>query len=133
MVNRKKALIAGVLGAAGCGLLVLLGTAGVVFVGWNLFQDQAEKALDANPVIRQHVGEIERIEADLVASALAEGVDDFVFRIEGTKGTGVVAAEFVTIDADTEEIRSGTLRLSSGETYELLPLDSPVRGDEPER
>ena len=36
-------------------------------------------------------------------------------------GRGTVTAECITIDADTEEVASGTLKMDSGETYELVP------------
>lgn len=122
--KRRRLLIVGFI------LLSLVGIGGLGFRGWDLFTDQAKEALDKNSVILQHVGEIDRIEMDVTATGDAEGEDVFVFRVAGSRGTGVVTAEFITVDADTEEIGSGTLRLSSGETYDLLAQDSPFQKDE---
>jgi hypothetical protein len=122
--KRRRLLIVGFI------LLSLVGIGGLGFRGWDLFTDQAKEALDKNSVILQHVGEIDRIEMDVTATGDAEGEDVFVFRVAGSKGTGVVTVEFVTVDVYTEEICFGTLRLSSGETYELLVQNSPSQEDE---
>ena len=122
--KRRRLLIVGFI------LLSLVGIGGLGFRGWDLFTDQAKEALDKNSVILQHVGEIDRIEMDVTATGDAEGEDVFVFRVAGSKGTGVVTVEFVTVDVYTEEIRFGTLRLSSGETYELLVQNSISQEDE---
>ncbi len=48
-------------------------------------------------------------------------MDVFVFEVKGAKGEGIVTAEFVTIDVDTEAVTSGEIKLPSGETYDLFP------------
>ena len=105
---------------AAVALLLLLGIGGFVRWGWNLFKAQARDALNRNAVIQHHIGAIDRMELDTAGTAHAEGDDVFVFRLEGPKGSGVVTAEFVTLDADTEVIASGTLELPGDETYDLL-------------
>lgn len=114
--NNNKTVI---LILAGCGFLIVAGCCGFAFWGWGLFTDQAKDALNANPVIQEHIGNIESIETDFTATGNAEGDDVFVFRIKGPKGSGVVTAEFISTGADSEEVRSGTLELDSGETYDL--------------
>jgi len=111
-------------------LLALAAIGGFAFWGWGVFADQAKEALNNNPVIQQHIGEVDEIELDFAATGEVEDEDVFVFRIEGSKGSGVVTAEFVSVDADTEEIRSGTLQLSSGETYDLTTPNLPFPDDE---
>ncbi len=105
----------------GCGAMIVIAVVVVAFLGWNLFSDQAKDALATNPVIQEHIGEVRSISVDLEGTGDAPGGDVFVFRIEGSRTSGTVTAEFVTVDADTEEIRSGTLELDSGETYPLVP------------
>ena len=129
-VKRRRLMVVGIVGFI---LLILVGIGGLGFWGLDLFTAQAKDALNKNSVILQHVGEINEIEIDVTATGEAEGQDVFVFRVAGSRGSGVVTAEFVTIDADSEEIRSGSLRLSSGETYELLAQDSPAQDDEANR
>lgn len=116
-MKRRKIMIIGI---AGFILLILVGIGGVGYLGWNIFADQAKAAIQNNSVIQQHIGEVEKIKVDLMATGRSDGDNVFVFNIEGSGGAGVITAEFVTVDADTEEIRSGTLRLSTGETYDLL-------------
>ena len=46
--------------------------------------------------------------------------DVFVFNISGSKGQGVLTAECITIDADHEDVVSGSLRIPSGEVIDLF-------------
>ncbi|MHC4933390.1 MAG: Coa1/Tim21 domain-containing protein, partial [Planctomycetota bacterium] len=74
-----------------------------------------------NPVILEHIGRIESIEFDFMATGAAQGDDTLVFNLKGTKGEGVLTAEVITIDDEHEEVRSGFLRLPSGERVDLFP------------
>ena len=105
--------------------VLLLGLAGLGYWGWTLFTEQAKQALNDNPVIQEHIGEIDKLTLDFEATGNAKGEDSFVFRIEGSRGSGVVTADFVSVDDDTEEIRAGTLKLESGETHDLMPVTAP--------
>ena len=116
-MKKYKIIITSVIGFI---LLVLIGIGGLSLWGYSIFKAQAKEALQNNPVVQEYIGEIEVIKLDLMATGEADGNDVFVFRIQGNEGFGVVSAEFVTIDENTEEIRSGTLRLSSGETLNLF-------------
>lgn len=113
-------LILGVLGG-GFVLLCCGGGGAVMWFGSKVFTEQVRTELEKNPVIVEHVGEIQSMRVDWVKSAAAPGADEYVFDIEGTKGRGRVTVESITVDDDTEEIRSGTLKLDSGETFDLLP------------
>jgi hypothetical protein len=86
---------------------------------WNGFVRQAQTALNANPVVIEHIGRIDQIDSDWKATGDAEGDDVFAFRVSGKKGSGLVVAEFETVDADTEELRGGSLTLASGEKFQL--------------
>lgn len=100
--------------------IILVGISLLGFWGWNIFTDQAKDAFNQNPVILFHIGEVDKINIDLIATGDAEGDDVFVFRIEGSKGSGVVTAEIITLDDGTEGIRSGWIILPSGDSYDLL-------------
>ncbi len=115
--NAKLILI----GCGGCLGVVVVAAVVVTYLGWNIFSDQAKDALAANPVVQEHLGEVHSISVDLEATGDAEGSDVFVFRVEGSRASGTVTAEFITVDDATEELGSGTLVLDSGETYPLLP------------
>jgi hypothetical protein len=114
-------------------LLVLLGAAGafivlccgggmlLLHIGMGEFARQVQVDLNTNPVIQSHIGEVESCKVKYGASLMEEGEDVYVFHVRGTKGSGTVTAECVTIDEDTEQVVSGTLVLSSGETVDLFP------------
>ena len=118
--KRRTFLIVGV-GCAGVILLGCLAAGALVVWGSQVFTSRAREALDENPVIAQHIGEIDQIAIDYLATWSDKEIDCYVLEVKGSKGAGVVTAVFVTIDADTEQITSGTLRLSSGQLYDLLP------------
>jgi hypothetical protein len=117
----------------GCGGCAVVGALTIIFGGWGLlrlglgvFADEVESELRANPVIIEHVGRIEEFELDLSASIAEEGGEDFVFKVSGTKGSGLVTATCVTNEDGIEEVVAGTIQLESGETLDLFPEDSGV-------
>jgi len=103
------------------GLMCCGGMAAFLTFGWGIFTEQAKDAMNENAVIQEHIGRVTSIESNFLASADEDNENVFVFEVEGSKGTGTVTAEFITVDDDTEEIRSGTLELPSGDVYELVP------------
>lgn len=103
-------------------VLVVVGVGvlgGVCFWGWGLFRDQARDALNRNRVIQRHIGRITKMELNFTETGEDPDPEVLVFDITGTKGSGTVTARFVTTGAESEEVESGTLRLSSGKTYDL--------------
>ena len=126
----KKVLV---FGCSGCAVVVILA---MVFGGWALmklglgvFSDEVESELRSNPVIIEHVGRIEEFELDLGASVAEEGSEDFIFRVSGTKGSGLVTATCVTNADGMEEVAAGTIQLESGETLDLFPEDELIADD----
>ncbi len=122
-------------GCGGCAVVVALVT---IFGGWALlkfglgvFSGEVESELRSNPVIIEHIGLIEEFEIDLGASFAEEGDEVFIFRVRGSKGSGLVTATCVTTDDGTEEVVAGTVQLDSGETLDLFPADD-IGDDESE-
>jgi hypothetical protein len=119
-----------IFGCGGCAvvsaLALLLGGWALMKFGLGVFADEVESELRANPVIIDHVGRIEEFELDLGASVAEAGDDDFVFKVSGTKGSGLVTATCVTNDDGIEEVVAGTIQLESGETLDLFPEDDTV-------
>lgn len=87
--------------------------------GMRLFQEQAQAALQADAAVAEHIGEITALEMDALATEAAPGDDTFVFDIAGSRGSGRVVADFITVDADTEQLGPGTLRLDDGRAIRL--------------
>jgi hypothetical protein len=95
-------------------------------LGLGVFADEVESELRSNPVIIEHIGRIDKFELDLSASVAEAGDEDFVFEVEGTKGSGLVTATCVTNDDGIEEVIAGTIQLESGETLDLFPDEGEV-------
>jgi hypothetical protein len=126
----NKVLIFGCGGCAVVAALVLvLGGWGLLRLGLGVFSDEVESELRSNPVIIEHVGRIEEFELDLSASIAESGGEDFVFKVSGTKGSGLVTATCITNDEGIEEVVAGTIQLESGETLDLFPKDEIVIDD----
>jgi hypothetical protein len=117
----------------GCGGCAVVSALALLFGGWALmkfglgvFADEVENELRENPVVVEHIGRIEEFDLDLGASIAEEGDDDFVFKVSGTKGSGLVTATCVTNDDGMEEVVGGTIQLESGETLDLFPDDDAI-------
>ena len=122
-----------IFGCSGCAVVVILV---MVFGGWALmklglgvFSDEVESELRSNPVIIEHVGRIEEFDLDLSASVAEEGSEDFIFRVSGTKGSGLVNATCVTNADGMEKVVAGTIQLESGESLDLFPEDELIVDD----
>jgi hypothetical protein len=131
--NRRRYLL---FGCGGCAviavLVVIFGGWAMVKLGLDVFAGAVTADLRDNPVIIEHIGRIEELEVELQASLSTEGQDDFVFRVRGTKGSGLINATCVTNDDGVEEVVAGTIQLDSGETLDLFPDVPPEPPPEPE-
>lgn len=127
--NRGKilacALVAAALGAVAIGILFVSGAFFVGKMGLDLMAEQVRTEVQDNPVILEHVGEIEEIETDLGASANEAGANVFVFDVVGSMGSGRLTVNTVTVSAEREEVNWGRLRLESGEEHDLFPDQGP--------
>ena len=94
----------------------------VSYFGLNLIADEVEGDLRDNPVIAEQIGTIQSFEMDWGGSFVEEEDEDtFVFRIRGSKASGIVTVFCDTSDAEIASVVSGTLQVDSGETYDLFP------------
>ena len=107
-------------------LLVVAVAGGLVWFGLGLFQEQAHTAIRADPAIADAVGSFMTIHFDVAATAQATGDDEFAYRIQGERGRGLLVARFVTLDADSEDLRDGSLRLDDGR---VVRVGSALRAD----
>jgi hypothetical protein len=118
----KKTLIFGCGGCAVIGMLAMIfGGWALLRLGFGVFADEVESDLRSNPVIVEHIGRFEEFDLDLSASIATDGDEDFVFRVVGTKGSGLITATCVTNEDGVEEVVAGTVQLDSGESLDLFP------------
>lgn len=95
-------------------VLVLGVVASVVWFGAHTFNEQAYTAIRADPAVVDAVGKIAEIHLDFEATGNAPGDEEFAYRIIGDRASGLLLGRFVTIDAETENLREGTLTLDDG-------------------
>jgi hypothetical protein len=121
---------------AGVGLLSVLVCCGI---GWyavqfatDIMAEEVRIELEENAIIQEKIGNIQTMSMDMAKSVAAQGDDEWVFRIEGDKGSGYVTVESFTNDAGFEVVTSGSLRMDSGETFPLDVQDGLVEGDQAE-
>ncbi|MFT3808134.1 hypothetical protein [Arenimonas sp.] len=104
------------------GILALLALLGVLalgallMIGWNYFAEQAQAAVQKQPEVLEHIGTIREFDIDINGTAEAEGGDEFVFDLVGSKGRGRLRAHFITVDADHEALGQGSLVMADGTT-----------------
>lgn len=101
-----------------CGGVIAMGLIGV-----NVIGEQIASQLREDPILVDQLGEIERIELDVIASMLEEGVEASVLDVEGTKGKGVIYCESHTSADGAEQITWAELRLPNGKTVDLIVED----------
>lgn len=130
-MNRRTALM--VVGAIFGGMLLLFAMCGGLFYyGSQEFERQVAEAFERNPVIQDYIGSEIVVTYDEAQSMELPGPTEFCYDVSGPQGTGTVYADLVTVDADTEKIGYGVLKLSSGEAYDLITGEE-VDGDDIER
>ncbi len=113
--------VVGIVGAVVLlGVLVCCGGMyGLVNVGMDVVAEDIRMQLQDHPTIQEHVGEMENIETEFVASLAHEDDDTFVYEVSGSKGKGRLTVKSITDDEGREEIISATLRTDEGQTIEL--------------
>ncbi len=113
-----------------CGLVVMGLLGWLVATGWPLFVTQARSALQQDPVVQTHIGQIRAMELDLLRTGVAPGRDEFVFSLEGDRGAGRVRATWVTAGAEREILTDGVLTLRDGRHYDLPSVPVPTSSEE---
>jgi len=114
-------------GCCGCGGFLILGGQSMMNSAMNLVGEQIKPTLQADPVVQEHVGEVQKISMNFGASMeetqksqKAGGAQRMVFDVEGTKGKGKIVG---TTDESGPKprLKNGELRMPTGETFPLTP------------
>lgn len=113
------------LGGGGAIALLCCGCVGLMMFGFNVIEQEVTAQLKSDPVVQEHLGEVQSVEFDFMQSieetqARGGGDDEsLVFHVKGTKGTGDVIGRTETGPDGQERLTNGILRLPSGEEFEL--------------
>jgi hypothetical protein len=113
------------LGGGGVVALFCCGGVGLFVVAMNYLESEVQKSLANEPAIQEHVGDLESVDFDIMATGELteqnEGDDRLVFNLKGSKGNAVLIGE-TTDDGDGNVVVvNGVLRLPSGEEVPISP------------
>jgi hypothetical protein len=108
--------LGGVAGVCCCG-----GGIGVVMFGMNIVTAEVADKLRDNPKFREHIGELQEMNVDYIASAAKDDDETFVYNVKGDKGSGVLTVKQVTDDDFNETIEEASLRLPDGKQVQIVP------------
>jgi hypothetical protein len=93
---------------------------GVMYFTLGVISTEIANDLRDNPVMREHVGEIQSFDINFTASAAEPDDDVYVFDVVGDKGTGTATVKSITDEDGNEQIVWATLRTSDGTTFDLV-------------
>jgi hypothetical protein len=102
-------------------LLCCGGGVALVRFGFQIIATEIEEQLADNPKLKEQIGEIQSFETEWSRTLVHKEKDVTVFNVRGDKGEGRITVHHVTNDEGDEEIQSAVLRLSTGESVELVP------------
>jgi hypothetical protein len=105
------------------GLLVCCG--GLAVFGLNVTTAEVETQLRDNPVLIEHVGQVEQFTMNVVRSMASSDDNLWVYNVVGSKASGELTVHQVTDENWDEQILSAKLRLKDGTTVELLEAETP--------
>lgn len=97
------------------------GVVGVVIFGMNIVAEEVATQVRDNPKFREHIGELQSLDVDWVASSAHDDEETFVYKARGDKGSGVLTVKQETDDDWNEVIVEASLRLKNGTTVQIVP------------
>ena len=106
------------------GILLLVcggGCMGLLIFGMNISEQEIITQLRDNPKLREHIGEIQSLNIDLVASSAQDESEVFVYNVKGNKGSGTLTIHEGTSDDFETLVEEATLRLPDGTQVQIVP------------
>ena len=112
-----------ILGCCGCfGAISFFGK-GALDAGMGMVAEQIKPGLNADPVVQEHLGEIQEMSWDLMATGEAskgDGPDKVVWDVKGSKGEGQITGE-MDQTGGAARLKNGVLRMKDGTEHILTP------------
>jgi hypothetical protein len=110
------------LGVGGIGMLVCCGgLVAVSMFGLNVMAAEVADQVRDVPAFREHIGELESLDVDFVASSAKGDEETFVYNAKGSKGTGVLTVKQTEDEDWNALIEEASLRLPDGREVPILP------------
>ena len=99
----------------GGGLVVCCsGLVGLVFFGSEMLEQQIGQELAANPALQAHIGTLEELDYDLMASGEYPEIDITVYNARGSRGTAQIVVKSIT-QGTSEVIVWAVLDITNGD------------------
>ena len=108
-------LLVGVIGLAMCGG----GALALLYFATSQLADSVQNKLGSHPVVTEHLGKIQSMDANLVATLNEPGNDVLVFELIGEKARGRLTVEVVAKSGNLEKIAWARLKLTDGDEIDL--------------
>ena len=136
--SKNTCLILGIIGIAlllllmlcgGCIYVMYLGGSPLMEAGFDELERQLLADLEGNPVLEEHLGTIQSADLELWQSAerqQTEGDQAWVFRVEGTEGSGTLLVDGLVPGDPSSRINAAQLELDNGEVYDLFAPESEI-------
>jgi hypothetical protein len=111
------------LGIGGAVLLLACGgtCTGLLMFGMNIAEEEIAAQLRDEPKFREHIGELQSLDMDLIASGAEDDDEVFVYKVRGSKGSGKVTIHEGEDDDGNTTVEKATLRLSDGTQVQVVP------------
>jgi hypothetical protein len=124
--SNKTCLIVGLILGGIVGVVLLCGGCGIgmYYFGVRQIASGVQATLAQNLVIQEHIGDIQSLEFNLMATGERGGGDMFVFDVTGSKGSGTIIAECIQQPGGAVDVVSGQLELANGEEFPLFSDDA---------
>ncbi len=107
----------GVMSFLCCGGIV----AGVAIFGMNIVAQEVADQVRDNPKFREHIGELQSLDVDWVATSAKNDQETFVYTAQGDKGSGVLTVKQEQDDDWNEIVVEASLRLPNGTQVQIIP------------
>ncbi|MEM7249144.1 MAG: hypothetical protein AAF533_27735 [Acidobacteriota bacterium] len=109
-----------------CAVLLVLGTVGCGALAWfglGVLGDEVKSRLGDNPILVEHLGELQEVTMDIAESMDNEHPDILVFRAVGTQASGKLTVEMREVGGE-QEIVAAELELDDGRVIDLFPEET---------
>jgi hypothetical protein len=110
----------GLAGVGVVGLLMCCGIGGVTYWTFTQIVDMMGDELANDPVVQEHLGEVEETELDFQRSSEL-GWQTLAIRVKGSKGEGTILVDPNAVDPNGRPV-GGTLELDDGTTIPLSEM-----------
>jgi hypothetical protein len=97
------------------------GVVGVAIFGMNIVAAEVADEVRDNPKFREHIGELQSLDVDFVATSAKNDEEITVFNARGDKNSGVLTVRQETDEDWNNVLVEASLRLKDGTTVQIVP------------